>query len=363
MSHSAENAPSAVKMGIPIPNGKLGLWLFLGTEIMFFTAFIGTYIVLRINSGDLWPGIEDTHIEIMAGGFNTFVLILSSYFVVLAHEAMEHKKFVKARKFLWYTMILACVFLGVKSYEYYGKVHHGLLPGKVAEDPSQAIGKATVELQAVAAYQALAHLPAEDAEKVPPLKLTELNANLVSVREKLLAESGSVKSADDAESMKNEAKLIAEIEGLVEEAITLKERFRGNISTSIAMSEVVAKRAELKVGESLPELTLQEVIDKREELIRKGDDGSYVNAYGSAVEHGVFKPHPISYGNLFASMYFLMTGFHAIHVIVGMILFAMLLKQGDKLNESWTVFAENSGLYWHFVDLVWIFLFPLVYII
>jgi cytochrome c oxidase subunit 3 len=68
------------------------------------------------------------------------------------------------------------------------------------------------------------------------------------------------------------------------------------------------------------------------------------------------------YGNLFASIYFLITGFHAIHVIVGMILFAIALKQGSKLDEKWTDWVENSGLYWHFVDLVWIFVFPLIYI-
>jgi cytochrome c oxidase subunit 3 len=77
----------------------------------------------------------------------------------------------------------------------------------------------------------------------------------------------------------------------------------------------------------------------------------------------VFDPHPMVYGNIFASCYFIMTGFHAIHVIVGMILFGMVLKQGSSLNERWTDWVENSGLYWHFVDLVWIFLFPMLYII
>ncbi len=74
-------------------------------------------------------------------------------------------------------------------------------------------------------------------------------------------------------------------------------------------------------------------------------------------------PHPIVYGNIFASTYFLMTGFHAVHVIVGIILFLCVLKEGSKLDERSTDFVENSGLYWHFVDLVWILLFPLIYII
>ena len=125
MSHSTP--PTGVKMGIPIPNSKLGLWLFLGTEIMFFTAFIGAYIVLRIGSPG-WPtDYDDTHIMLRMGAINTFVLIVSSYFVVVAHEAMAKKNFGKARQFLMYTMLLAFVFLGIKSVEYYGKFSHAIL--------------------------------------------------------------------------------------------------------------------------------------------------------------------------------------------------------------------------------------------
>ena len=86
------------------------------------------------------------------------------------------------------------------------------------------------------------------------------------------------------------------------------------------------------------------------------------NVYADSVS-GIFDPHPVLYGNLFASIYFLMTGFHAIHVLVGMLLFIWALMQGPEMDEKWTDWVENSGLYWHFVDLVWIFLFPLLYII
>ena len=79
--------------------------------------------------------------------------------------------------------------------------------------------------------------------------------------------------------------------------------------------------------------------------------------------HQIHHPFVMPYGNLFASCYFLMPGFHAIHVLVGMTLFAVLLQQGNALNEKWCDFMENAGLYWHFVDLVWICLFPLLYIL
>jgi hypothetical protein len=70
-------------MGIPIPNSKLGMWLFLGTEIMFFTAFIGTYIVCRMGSPG-WPtDVHVTHINIWAGGINTFDQYVSPWLTLV----------------------------------------------------------------------------------------------------------------------------------------------------------------------------------------------------------------------------------------------------------------------------------------
>jgi cytochrome c oxidase subunit III len=71
-------------------------------------------------------------------------------------------------------------------------------------------------------------------------------------------------------------------------------------------------------------------------------------------------PFVIPGGNMWASTYFLLTGFHALHVLVGLIVFIILLCL--ELNARRAGFLENTGLYWHFVDLVWIFLFPLLYL-
>ncbi len=65
-------------------------------------------------------------------------------------------------------------------------------------------------------------------------------------------------------------------------------------------------------------------------------------------------------GNMWASTYFLMTGFHALHVLVGVIAFLVMLPL--TLGPKRAAALENVGLYWHFVDLVWIFLFPLLYL-
>jgi cytochrome c oxidase subunit 3 len=80
----------------------------------------------------------------------------------------------------------------------------------------------------------------------------------------------------------------------------------------------------------------------------------------NAVEPWLRLPMRIPSGNMWASTYFLMTGFHAIHVLVGLFVFALLLPL--RLGASRANVLENIGLYWHFVDLVWIFLFPLLYL-
>jgi cytochrome c oxidase subunit III len=68
---------------------------------------------------------------------------------------------------------------------------------------------------------------------------------------------------------------------------------------------------------------------------------------------------------LFFGLYYMMTGLHAIHVFVGMILLAIVLVKIEfgKINRGRYLLLENSGLYWHLVDLIWIFLFPLLYLI
>jgi cytochrome c oxidase subunit 3 len=76
--------------------------------------------------------------------------------------------------------------------------------------------------------------------------------------------------------------------------------------------------------------------------------------------HWLKLPLMIPSGNMWASTYFLLTGFHAIHVIVGLIAFALMLPMTFTAKNAGTI--ENIGLYWHFVDLVWIFLFPLLYL-
>src|SRR6516165_4514680 len=87
MAHAVIEEPPPLHMGLPLPNGKVAMWLFLVTEIMFFTGLIGTYIVLR-NGSKNWPTPHEVHLIEALGAINTFVLICSSLTVVLAHSAI-----------------------------------------------------------------------------------------------------------------------------------------------------------------------------------------------------------------------------------------------------------------------------------
>jgi len=80
--------------------------------------------------------------------------------------------------------------------------------------------------------------------------------------------------------------------------------------------------------------------------------------------------HPGQYANprhaqLFFSLYFVMTGLHALHMVVGLGVFSWLLTMAWKgrFTPEWHTPVEIGGLYWHFVDIIWIYLFPLLYLI
>jgi cytochrome c oxidase subunit 3 len=69
--------------------------------------------------------------------------------------------------------------------------------------------------------------------------------------------------------------------------------------------------------------------------------------------------------NIFFGLYYVITGLHGLHVIIGMILLtiSLVLVMAGKVTESKYSMLENSGLYWHLVDLIWIFVFPLFYLV
>jgi cytochrome c oxidase subunit 3 len=95
-------------------NGKLGIWLFLASEVMLFGALFSTYIILRVGSVE-WPHGE---LNIWLGMINTFILIGSSVTMVMAWASLKLNDWAKHKLYLILTFVFAGVFLVNKYFEY-----------------------------------------------------------------------------------------------------------------------------------------------------------------------------------------------------------------------------------------------------
>jgi cytochrome c oxidase subunit 3 len=454
---------------LPLSRGKLCLWLFLSTEIMFFAALFGTYIVLRFGSPGVWPAPHDVHLVEVVGAFNTFVLICSSVTIVLSLEAARANRAGTAKGWFLLTFLLGCVFLGIKGFEYKSKFEHGIYPAKphsLIHDKAdiyyvQAVREnlkgqiKNVNDDVAALEKELEPLQEDEAanasqikgieERIAVLKeksqgLQSLLTNLVMWNERQAAKGlpadENATEAEDAmyrrAAMEELAYVVYPLHATDEMVGAWKQRWDGEKATlekqlaSLEQesqqigAEVDALNNELKSLENAApaaEATDAAAADNSEKggsEEENAEEGDAANADGQTsadaqarsaeitakvsdletaradkvknidgvkgrlamlpvmeehARHGLnasetyghlMLPMMIPNGNMWASTYFLLTGFHAIHVIVGLIAFALILPK--TLNRSKSHLIENIGLYWHFVDLVWIFLFPLLYL-
>ena len=104
-----------------LANGKLGIWLFLASEVMLFGALFSTYIILRTGA-DTWPHGE---LSVWLGAVNTVILISSSVTMVMAWASLKMNDWGKHRLYLILTFALAGVFLVNKYFEYSEHLHKG----------------------------------------------------------------------------------------------------------------------------------------------------------------------------------------------------------------------------------------------
>ena len=104
-----------------LANGKLGIWLFLASEVMLFGALFSTYIILRTGAVE-WPHGE---LNVWLGAGNTVILISSSVTMVLAWASLKMKEWAKHRMYLIGTFLLAAWFLVNKYFEYSDHLRRG----------------------------------------------------------------------------------------------------------------------------------------------------------------------------------------------------------------------------------------------
>ena len=108
-------------------NAKLGIWLFLASEIMLFGGLFSAYVLLRVGS-PVWPPSGETHLNIPLATINTFNLILSSWTIVKSWIALKENDLKGYKTFMGITLLCSILFLVIKYFEYTAKFHHGIFP-------------------------------------------------------------------------------------------------------------------------------------------------------------------------------------------------------------------------------------------
>jgi len=111
-----------------LTNGKIGIWLFLASEVMLFGALFATYIMLRVGAVE-WP-VGASILNVPLATLNTIVLITSSVTMVMSWASLMRKDLAKYKLYMWLTVGLGGVFMMIKAYEYGSKFSHHLYPGK-----------------------------------------------------------------------------------------------------------------------------------------------------------------------------------------------------------------------------------------
>jgi heme/copper-type cytochrome/quinol oxidase subunit 3 len=109
-----------------LTNGKLGIWLFLASEVMLFGALFASYVMLRVGAHE-WPA-GSHYLNIPLATLNTVILISSSITVVLAWASLVRRNLGRFRLFMGLTILCGLGFLVIKYIEYSTKFHHGYFP-------------------------------------------------------------------------------------------------------------------------------------------------------------------------------------------------------------------------------------------
>ena len=111
-----------------LTNSKLGIWIFLASEVMLFGGLFSAYVFLRMAApaGDFeyWGN----KLSIPMATINTLVLISSSVTVIMAWASLKLKDFEKYKLYMGLTLLCSFIFLVIKYFEYTGKFHHGIFP-------------------------------------------------------------------------------------------------------------------------------------------------------------------------------------------------------------------------------------------
>lgn len=306
--------------------GKFGMWLFLVTEILFFSGLFCAYAVYRRTHPEAFAN-ADQFLDSTLGAANTAVLILSSLTMAWAVRAAQLGQQVLLRRLLTITLACASIFLGVKAVEYSHKWDTGILWASKFNPQSHAEHSHALLVLCIPAMVAV-------VITLTALAMAKFTNRPLAMRfwMSLLAASAAFFVGVGI------GKVVPQIEA------------------AITGAEQVAHAAEHEIAHELEhaEAHVTEVAAAHPTELHTAEAVAVAEA-----------PLDMTYTGIFFSIYFVMTGLHAIHILGGMGVIAWLLWRSllGHFGPAYFGPVDFVGLYWHLVDLIWIYLFPLLYLI
>ncbi len=280
-------------------SGKLGIWLFLTTEILLFSGLFCAYAVYRANHPEVFYFAHE-YLDKILGAINTVVLIFSSFTMAWAVRAAQLGQQKLLVRLLIITLLCGLAFMGIKSKEYYDKYQHGTLWGPLYNPHA---------------------LPGQHHEVAAGAEHAEHAAEPAKESATAAAHAAEAKPATPAAA-----------------APQIPQDARG----------FMAEQSTLAAAPDGP----------------SGINPAWENTQPQH-HNGWQGPEPANVQTFFG-IYFVMTGLHGLHVLAGMFViffYCLLPARKGRFGPGYFNPVDFCGLYWHLVDLVWIFLFPLLYLI
>lgn len=321
-------------------SGKLGIWVFLVTEVLFFSGLFVAYILWRSHHPEIF---EQAHVFLdkWLGGLNTVVLLFSSLTMAWAVRCAQTCNNRGAAVLILITMVCAAIFLGVKAIEYSHKWDQGIL------------------------VRSLFNYKLDHAEPTWPL------AKALHVSDYLIALSaipalllvGFLGAAGFAALTGKSvmAKFMASL------AITVGGYFAGVVGGHYYMEIQSAGGGGHAAVPASPLVLMAD--DKPAATGVAQDEHAHDEHSHDGDSHGgghQVRPEDLDRDvGIFFSIYYCMTGLHAIHIIGGIVALSWILYRSllGHWRSDYFGPVDYVGLYWHLVDLIWIYLFPMLYLI
>ncbi len=360
-------------------SGKLGMWLFLVTEVLFFSGLFCAYAIYRFLRPDVFAGCSE-FLNTQLGAINTGVLLFSSLTMAWAVRCAQLEQHKMLTGMLAATLSCASIFLGVKAIEYSHKFGMGLLPGGFYSYVPGAPHDGTIYLVWISAPFAIILLGLFVWYVVACLGQNKFQMRIsgpmtivflcyfAGVGLGTLLESGSAEghhegaahaSASDHEGAVHEAGEVAHEAGTEIAPATVTEITPSTAGTDDSVLEMLA------VDTANTGVRQQLSAAQRQQELSGGPVSQSPGGKAAAVSEASLDINNKFLAGGFFSIYYCMTGIHAIHILAGMGVLTWLLVRSVRhdFNRQYFGPVDYVGLYWHIVDLIWIYLFPLLYLI